>query len=320
MRTWHSIVTVMQKSQIGLCLTTLGLVAAGCGGGGPSGPQSKFTVTWAERSRELNGPTAAKSFRLVVRGGKRNGADYIFIGNRPKGADQIAKEYTVQNNWLLSPTTIYIEFYADYNGYGALVAYGSSPILPTDTGITMPSINMASVVSRVVVAPQSVDPTKSKDIIFTPYNSNNEIVPVSYGSAVWYTSDESILAFNHGKAVPKGISGHVSVTAKVNDVASAYMVIPVQPPVAVLGVSAGQTVKIGTLTALSQIARSGLGDVISLSPSDVTWISLTPTVLNFAADGRANGIAVGTAQVKISYINPDGSVFVSAPMDVDVAL
>ena len=123
------------------------MIVAGCGGGGPKGPISTFNVTWAERSRDIQGPTAARSFRLVVRGGKRNGADYIFFGNRPKTASQITQIYTVQNEWLLSPTTVYLEFYADYNGYGKLVAQGSSSILPTADGITSPNINIASAIT-----------------------------------------------------------------------------------------------------------------------------------------------------------------------------
>lgn len=294
-------------------------ITTGCGGGGggPVAVDSKFNVAWPQRSRDVNALTGALSFRMEVRGAKSNGADFIFVGNRPDTSAPVVTQYTINAAWIQSPTTIYFEFYADKNGNGKYVGGGSSAITPTSAGISVPSISVGSAITKVVVPPQSIDPNIAKDLLFTAYDAQGNVVPVSYGSAIWFTSDESLLTFDKGTARPKGTAGHVNVSAKVNDIASDLKLLPIQPLVASAAVIANQKIKINVPSNLAAAILTTSGVNASVYNSELEWISNDNSIIRFD-NAVATGLKVGATKVQIAYTNPDGTRIVSPAVSVTV--
>lgn len=304
------------------CVKVVGFAAViasvlGCAGSGDKVVTSKFTVTWAQRSRDTAAPTAARSFRLVVRGAKTNGADFIFIGNRPDDPAPATVEYTISSAWIQSPTTVFFEFYPDKDAYGRAVAFGQSSVTPTATGITIPTVNANSTIASVVIAPQSIAPNSSKDLSYACYDGAGAIVPVSYGSAIWQTSDENLLTFSNGTANAKNVNGHVRVIAKVNEISSASTSIPIFAPVNYLNVISLQTLSKGSTSAVSFVAQASNGTTIPLDGTDLQWTSDDPTIISFS-NAKATALKTGSTLVQCSYQNPDGTRIYSPKATVKV--
>ena len=290
----------------------------GCGGkGGDNLIPATFSVDWPQRARNISGLTSALSFRMVIRGAKTNGADFVYVGNRPNTSDPVTSTYSISSSWIASPTTIYFEFYTDKDAAGTYVGGGSSAVIPSTNTISIPSVSIDSAITKVVLPPQSIDPNMSKDLNFTALNSSGKVVPVSFGSAIWFTADESLLTFSNGKANPKGVAGHVNISAKVNGVASDLKLLPIQPALASISLVGGQQIVQNVAANLSAAAITPSGEFVSLYNSELEWISLDPTIISFS-NSNATGLKLGTAKVQVAYTNPDGVRLLSEPVTVTV--
>ncbi|MGC4044635.1 MAG: hypothetical protein QM758_12645 [Armatimonas sp.] len=140
-----------------------------------------FGVDWPARSRALIPPASARSFRLSVTEGT---GSVVVTGNRRSEPDGYTETYASAGKVGVGRHIVSIEFFADPNGVGALVATGAADVTITADGSGIGTITLTGTIrSTEVAGGQSVGYGQRKDLGFGARNAAGELLAVSPGSA-----------------------------------------------------------------------------------------------------------------------------------------
>ncbi len=214
----------------------------------------KLTVNWAERSRAINAPSAAKSLVVTVFGGLGPSADYIFKIDRNSGAPAYTQSYTSPSSVRSGTLLVEVAFYSELAGAGSVVAAGAADVDFSQNAGDIGSVSIDSIIKSVTIpSNQSVEVGQTKDLLVECRDIDLNIVAVSPGSAnLSIDSGSGFLGLNGPSVV--GISGGVgTVIARVNGLSS---------PATPVNVTGGGATGVGRLFFVSDgpIIKSMSGD------------------------------------------------------------
>jgi|GEM_PF-4614245 len=319
---------LLRLARITLSLLVLLFLLAGCGGGGGGGGvptpiverEHSFSVDWAERSRAIAGPSAALSFRLTLVGADENGSDFTYSGVRGATLAAHRETYTFRARLRPITTTMRVDFYSTANpGEGAVVGFAQSAVNLRQSGNFVGNVNTQSTITSVVIpSGHRIAAGDRRVLVFETRDANGQLVAVTPGSVTWTSGNSSLLSFDGDEAVAGNTYGVVQVRATVNGVQSELVSVRIDPTVSNLTIAPSQRLAVGAQRTLTfTAAANGSQDVSNIILDRATWTSSNPNVLSFAGN-VATGVSAGTAQVTVSYVNPDGSTVTSAPVTVQV--
>jgi hypothetical protein len=184
----------------------LGMVAGisalvGCGGGGGGGGATptpsttptptptpggrlvavSFTVDWPGRSRALTPPVSARSLRLLLSGGT---GTLTVAANRRTTLEAYSETYRSTETIAPGRRTASVEFFADPDAAGAVVATGVAEVTIADDGMGIGTIALTGAIRTVEVTPgQGVAYGQRKDLSFAARSASGALLALSPGSA-----------------------------------------------------------------------------------------------------------------------------------------
>jgi hypothetical protein len=218
------------------------LIACGGGGSGGTGTSSsttttattsttastgstmtpvRLTINWAERSRILNAPSAARSAVVTVFAGVNASTDYKFTIDRNNAPAAYSQNYTSPASVRKGTLLVDIAFFSEPAGLGSVVAAAAADVDFTQNNGDVGDIVVESIIKSVTILPnQSVRVGESKDLLVESRDVDLNIVAISPGSAsLSITSGGSFLGVN-GPTIVGQASGVGNVVARVNGINS----------------------------------------------------------------------------------------------------
>jgi len=288
-----------------IVLGAFGALAIACGGGGGGGggnPESfavSYSVTWGDRSRVLDGRSAALSMTLRLSNANAAGGDLVHSVNRDANPAAYVGNYVTSAFAFAGTYSATATFYSQANGAGSVVAVAQANLTVNKGGALSGAITTVSEVASVTVAAnQTVNVGEQKDLTFTARDDQSNVIALSPGSAHWnVTSGNANLSFTNGTA--NGIQeGPATVTATVDGVVSP-------------GVTVNVLMQLDNSWMIVSSDEGGDSEVARITASGTNYLEITNDAgIDFL--GRPNPL--GTQVVFESTRNGTGQIFI---MNVD---
>lgn len=304
-----------------LSLSSYGLLAlvltlGACGGSGvPDGyvGSAHFDISWPTRTRAMDAPASALSFRFVMSHAGQDGADVIVVGNRPTGTGSSNQTYTLPKIIANSGGSFTVTFYAGAGQTGAVVGTATDTATLTGNQLNIGTINLSGTVKTVTVANSTLtigDP--ASQLVFTAKDEDSNLMAVSPGSATWRLTDGNafVSLTTDGLATPVS-AGTAHVIAKVDGVDSNSGSVSVQQEVSQI---AFELIKQDTAIEYAEqifgnkiiLDRAQILDYPSQTLTSYQGGKASPNLLNFLADFRSMPADQMHAAVRTG--GPSGSV------------
>lgn len=204
-------------------LGAFGALAIACGGGGgggggnPTPVNVSYSVEWADRSRNLDGGSAALSMSLRLANANSSGGDIVHSVNRGAATAAFTGNYTTSSQAIPGTYATTATFFAEANGGGAVVATAQADMtVQTDGSLAGAITTVRNIATVEVGLNQVVEVGQTVDLTYTAKNSGGGVIAVSPGSVVWnVVTGGSNLSFTNGSA--QGVAeGAASVTASID--------------------------------------------------------------------------------------------------------
>lgn len=264
-----------------------------------------MNVDWPARSRNISALSSAQSIKVVLKGANEDNTDFQWIANRDA-------DLTAHTTRLVSPNltrtghwTAALTLYSLPDGGGSIVGTAGDAVDLKSDGTGLDNLVISGVVANVAVAPgQAVALNKTIDLAFEARDANNNLVPVTPGSAVWQTvSGQNVLQVTpDGKATSVAV-GTASVKVTIDGKTSA--------PADVVSGPTSATINVTVLDPFNAKLPNVTIDLIQNGTSQQQVISTTgtqtiTTTLIGQVDVRASKTGYNPAQktVTINRLTP----------------
>jgi hypothetical protein len=263
----------------------------GCGGGGGGSARTtpvSFTLSWAERSRAIQGPSSALSARIVLTGAVSGGGDYAVIVDRHANLAAYTETYTPSAKAKVGTFPLTVRFYSQPNGGGEVIGVATATVTISSTGGGIGTITTSNTVQTVTVdANQIVLVGAVETPTFSARDGDGALVAVSAGSASWTQVSGSDVGTIVQSGDLTGIKpGTVTVQVSVDGVTSGDGTVKVQnDPDGALTV-----LNFDELTAVSAIAGTTVTSGAQLSNQYLTQYGVSFS----SAAGYAAVVNVGS--------------------------
>jgi len=208
----------------------------GCGGSS-SGLSTTTTpvhmsISWAERSRAIQGPSSALSATVTLFHASSAGTDVVFTVDRNTTPAAYTQTYTSATAARTGTVPFTIRFYDQAGGAGHVVAMGQENVTITADGGGIGNVTTANSITQVsVTAGQTIPFGWTQQLTFTARDKNNAIVAVSPGSATWAKVDDSmaVILTVDGMGTGDGV-GTSNLKVTVDGITSAAGAVAVSAP------------------------------------------------------------------------------------------
>ncbi len=270
------------------------LVAAalpGCGGGGSGSARTtpvSFSLSWAERSRAIEGPSSALSARVILTGAATGSGDYSVVVDRHADLAGYTETYRPSVHAKIGTFPLIVRFYSEANGGGEVVGVATATVAITSTGAGIGTVTTSNTVQTVTVdANQILHVGAIETPTFSARDGDGALVAVSAGSDLWTQVSGSDVGTIVQNGELTGIKpGTVTVHVSVDGVTSADGTIEIQndPDGALI------LINFDDLTGVSPIAGTTVTSSAQLSSQYLTQYSVS---FNSAA-GYAAAVNIGS--------------------------
>ncbi len=265
-------------------------------GGGPAAVLNSITVTPANPA--------------VFPGGTQS---MTATGSYSNGGTQNLTSQVVWNSGTPSVATV------GSSGVVTGVGTGTSTITATLNGVVGSTVVSVPALSSITVTPANptVVPGGTQALTATANYSGGGTQNVS-GQVVWSSGTPSVATVGSSGVVTGVGTGTSTITATLNGVVGST-VVTVSAPSSITVTPANPTILPGATQALTATANYSGGGTQNVT-GQVTWNSLTPTVVTVNSSGVVTGVAGGTSTITATLNGVVGStvVTVSAPTSITV--
>jgi hypothetical protein len=233
---------------VSFVVALIALFLHGCGPGNTTTGQTattpvRFTVQWAERSRNIAAPASALSAVIRLPNARAVSNNVFLVVNRSSNTAAHSETYTSSEPVGVGRRQVDVTFYAGADGTGSVVATASATVQVSADGEVLDTITnvQRKVTSVQVESGQTLTVGEQQFLAFTARDADGNILAVSPGSARFTSTQGADLLAVTG-IVGQGLkSGTAQVTATVDGVTSAPEDITVLPGVRIAYIANAQS-------------------------------------------------------------------------------
>lgn len=272
----------------------------GGGGGGQQGTQVRFTIRWAERSRNVAAPSSALSAVVTLKNARADGTDFVFTINRDaSNTAAYTRTYTSVDFAMPGTWELGVRFFAQANGAGDVVGTAAANVTLAPDGTGIGDIATTGTVASVKVTEnQTVFVGATKSLAYETRSADNALIAVTPGSVFFQVASGGdklrITETQLAEGLAEGTATvRATVDGKTSPEASVAVAFSVAVSVSPASVTAGDK-PTGTVT-LPVDAPTG-GAVVTLVSSN-SVVAAVPSSVTVAAGRRTQTFTVTTHSV-----------------------